>query len=214
MTITGIDLSPKMVAIANETHTRQNDGSVEMKAEVGDASEIHLSGGSDLLFSSFGLQQMGSTAPQALANWFQCLKGGGLLIVLLWPSWVEEQGPWMAYQSTVEEFNGAGSSARRQEEWEVNLLSEASKVDGIDILSDTEVKHEMSWQDADECWRVMTEGGPWSARRLRYGEGHMADLKSIWQGRLSAHSGPLLHYPCARQILIRKRDCTRIILKL
>ena len=211
--ITGIDLSPRMVSLANQqlnlllSQSGTMEGTVEMKAEVGDAEEkYHLRGGSvDLLFSSFGLQQLGSNAPQVLANWCKCLNEGGLGLVVLWPSKAEEEGPWRAYQEAVDECNGAVSSATEREEWELNLLRDAMGLEGIEVLSDSEIKHEISWVDAEECWRVMTYGGPWNARRIRYGDQHMDELRRVWEKKLPyACQKAFIHHPKARQICIRK----------
>ncbi len=36
-------------------------------------------------------------SPQALASWGRCLAPGGVAVVVLWPSRVEREGPWAAF---------------------------------------------------------------------------------------------------------------------
>lgn len=208
--ITGIDLSPQMVNIANQVSLPDYSGESEVRAVVGDAAELSQShrGSADLIFSSFGLQQLGSRAPHVLSDWCLCLNEGGLLLIVLWPSRAEEEGPWKAYQDAVNDLNGLPSSHQSQEEeWEHNLLSEALKLDRIKVLSDEILQHEISWSGVDECWRVMTRGGPWTARRVKYGNEHMDDLKLRWEKCLKnglVLQSSIKHYPRARIIAIRK----------
>ena len=206
--ITGIDLSPQMVA--NQTSIADGEADVASRAVVGDASDLHRlghKGSADLIFSSFGLQQLGARAPLVLSSWCECLKEGGLLVVVLWPSRAEEEGPWKAYQDAVDDLTSVAPSSCQmsKEGWEINLLNEALKLGGIEVLSDQIQQHEISWTGPDECWRVMTHGGPWTARRVRYGDEHMEDLKQRWENKLTM-KGALGHNPCARIIAIRRNS--------
>lgn len=65
--------------------------------------------------------------------------------------------------------------------------------------------HVMEWPSAEQYWHVMTEGGPWNARKMQFGEDHMHDLKRRFMklGGYQAES-PLKHSPAARLVVIRK----------
>ncbi|GAX74647.1 hypothetical protein CEUSTIGMA_g2095.t1 [Chlamydomonas eustigma] len=77
-----------------------------MKAIIGDATSLHnlYSGSAAVVFSSFGLQQLGAKAPQALKSWLECLASGGVAVVLMWPSQCETLGPWKAYDEAVKKL--------------------------------------------------------------------------------------------------------------
>ncbi|PNH10932.1 Protein tesmin/TSO1-like CXC 2 [Tetrabaena socialis] len=122
-----------------------------LDAVVADASCLDGRGPAAVVMSVFGLQQMGSAAPQALASWARALAPGGVCVVVLWPPRVEAAGPWTAYEQ-------------------------------VDRLQ----RHKMEWESLDQFWQVMTEGGPWRARRLAQGDAAMADLRARFAAKYDA----------------------------
>ncbi len=54
--------------------------------------------------------------------------------------------------------------------------------------------------------QVMTEGGPWHARKLQAGEDFMERVKARWLARcpVEQHGSELLHRPFARLVVLRK----------
>lgn len=54
-----------------------------------------------------------------------------------------------------------------------------------------------------QWWQVMTEAGPWHARTLSMGSKHMSPLKQEFLAA-SPDTVPIVHYPCARLIVIQK----------
>jgi hypothetical protein len=54
--------------------------------------------------------------------------------------------------------------------------------------------------------QVMTEGGPWHARKLQAGEDFMQRVKARWLARYPAeqHGSELVHRPSARLVMLRK----------
>ena len=107
LSFTGIDLSKEMVRIANET-SYDDPGTVEVQAVVGDASDLTklYRASADVIFCTFGLQQLGGRAPHELSNWFKCLSEGGLRIVGLVPMKVEAAVPWNDYVEAGNDLTG------------------------------------------------------------------------------------------------------------
>ncbi|KAG2486535.1 hypothetical protein HYH03_014836 [Edaphochlamys debaryana] len=221
--VVGLDLSRGMVDLAlreidayeREQRLQGAGAAAGLEAVVADASCLDAFASAAAVFSVFGLQQLGALAPQALASWVRCLAPGGVAVVVLWPSVVEQSGPWQAYDQVLLE-KAAGDAGRPMpapdasaqappQEWEVRLTEAAlSEVEGAELLVDRLQAHPIHWPSAERFWEVMTEGGPWRARRLVAGDAAMAELG----GRVVAKLGggrPLEHAPSARILVLRRR---------
>lgn len=103
-----------------------------MQAYVGDACadmEDRFRGTAGAVLSVFGLQQLGPLAASALAGWVRCLAPGGVAVVVMWPSAVEQCGPWAAFDHAVSLHHKAlGKSQAPPVDWETSLLEQALKV--------------------------------------------------------------------------------------
>ncbi|KAG2427612.1 hypothetical protein HXX76_012265 [Chlamydomonas incerta] len=203
-----------------------------VEAHVADATALDAFGPAAAVVSVFGLQQMGALAPAALANWGRCLAPGGVCVVVLWPSRVEDAGPWCAYDQVVLEKAAADkgqpppppdAAARAPlHEWEQRLTeqlraeaaAEEAEAGGgcyVEVLADRLQEFEMRWPSPEYFWRVMTEGGPWRARRLAQGDAAMADLANRFAAKYGGMgserygSVPLAHSPAARLVVLRRR---------
>ncbi|GIM00114.1 hypothetical protein Vretimale_5010 [Volvox reticuliferus] len=206
--------------------------SAPLDAFVADASCIDEYGGAAALLSVFGLQQMGPVAPQALASWVRNVAPGGLAVVVLWPSKADPNGPWGAFDQVVLERAAAvagkpppppnAAATAPAANWEMDLTGPALRdVAGAELLVDRLEQHSMVWESAMQLWKVMTEGGPWRARRLAQGEKVMNDLEARFLAKMAAKEEEqqlhlnggyeqrphlLEHHPFARVIVIRRKD--------
>mmetsp|Transcript_18121 Transcript_18121/g.38992 ORF Transcript_18121/g.38992 Transcript_18121/m.38992 type:complete len:400 (+) Transcript_18121:248-1447(+) len=185
-----------------------------IRAVVGDASSLHVEheGQAAAVVSFFGLQQLGPAAPAALLSWVRCLAPGGIAIVVLWPSHVEDSGPWRQYDRAVQRLQqqqqqqqqGTSPAAQHEQcsstntgngappltEWERSLVEVVMQgVEDAVLLSDEMVQHDMQWPDVDTFWEVMTQGGPWHARRLSFGNAYMETLKALFVAGLAQEAG-------------------------
>ncbi|GFR51263.1 hypothetical protein Agub_g13570 [Astrephomene gubernaculifera] len=171
-----------------------------LDARVADASCLDGYGPAAAVVSVFGLQQMGPLAPQALASWARCLAPGGLAVVVLWPTNVERSGPWVTFDQVVLEKAAAdaglpppapdAAACSPRSEWEVQLTQPCVReVPGVELLTDRLVTHPIEWDSLNNFWQVMTEGGPWRARRLAQGEEVMSDLRNRFFSKLIAACG-------------------------
>lgn len=239
--VVGVDLSTGMIELAKEAIAKYQEqqqakgarpegtapsrpcaaggaagaGGAALEAHVGDASSLDEHAPAAAVVSVFGLQQMGAVAPQALASWGRCLAPGGVAVVVLWPSRVEREGPWSAFDQVVLEKAAADSgkpppapdAAQRSPpgEWETRLTEAVAQEPGLEVLVDTALVHEIRWPSLEHFWKVMTYGGPWRARRLAQGDAAMDDL---WARMAAKYGGkcttPLAQHPQARLVVLRK----------
>ncbi|KAG2446538.1 hypothetical protein HYH02_008525 [Chlamydomonas schloesseri] len=208
-----------------------------VEAVVADATALDAFGPAAAIVSVFGLQQMGALAPAALANWGRCLAQGGVAVVVFWPSRVEDQGPWLTFDQVILEKAAAdkgqpppppdAAAAAEPLAWEVALTEplrnaedeaaasgtgpEGAAGSGVEVLVDRLQAFEIRWPSAKYFWKVMTEGGPWRARRLAQGEAAMADLATRFADKYGGMgsdqygSAPLSHTPAARVVVLRRR---------
>ncbi|KXZ41629.1 hypothetical protein GPECTOR_354g111 [Gonium pectorale] len=181
-----------------------------LAAHVADACSLEGYGPAAAVLSVFGLQQMGPLAPEALAAWAGALAPGGVAVVVLWPSRVEDSGPWATFDQVVLEKAAAdagkpppppdAAAAAPPAEWELRLTEPLLRqaADGTvpgELLVDRLEAHGMEWESAEFFWKVMTEGGPWRARRLAQGDAAVDDLwrrfvsKYATEGRAGAGAG-------------------------
>ncbi|KAJ9524450.1 hypothetical protein QJQ45_019514, partial [Haematococcus lacustris] len=186
---------------------------------VGDACLLDHShqGAAAALFSVFGLQQLGTQAPQALASWARCLAPGGVLLLLLWPPRAEEEGPWAAYEAALAAQRQRHSSAAQPSAPPPpgSPLVPAARPQGscppaaAPPLWYQEVLEVASQRVSHMALQVMTNGGPWHARRVVEGDAATDALRDAWLQALRVRqpditlASPLRHSPAARLLVIR-----------
>ncbi|KDD72762.1 hypothetical protein H632_c2930p0 [Helicosporidium sp. ATCC 50920] len=194
--IVGIDLAEGMIERAQKVVDSHNLGS-RVKLIASDASTIPASvtGPVAGVFCCFALNQMPRPA-DVLASWAGALVPGGSAVVVFWPPVVEMQGPWQVLTDLT-----LGSAS--QADWQTDI-PERALCQGTVLQADCLVQHAMHWASAKEFYDVMTRAGAWHARRMQYGDAHMAEVEAKFLTALSHSGSPLVHHPSARLIALSK----------
>ncbi|MEW5318213.1 MAG: hypothetical protein WDW38_009453 [Sanguina aurantia] len=224
--ITGIDLSPGMIEVANQLILAHSHGASSLSAahaQTEDAGQIHSQTWQDAdtaslsqhgtshataVLSVFGLQQMTAEANTAVSTWVSALSPGGVASIIYWPPSKEQNSPWARFTQVCV----TTAIAAEVPPWDAFLKSSALAVAGVRLCEDRLIRHPFEWPSLAHFWEVMTHGGPWCARRIAFGDAHMDELFVRFAALYAEEDGvadegaPLLLAPEARLLVFTKDE--------
>jgi len=205
--VVACDISVGMIEAARR-HLMSRDMSASVDLAVGDATSP--SGSYALILSFFGLQQMPPSPRIVLARWCEALQPGGLCAVCFWEQQAEISGPWKILQveraNLLASMTGAsvGSSSSSPEDVFGDL-----DLSRFEVLIDKQIHHDIHYDSALDCWRIMAEHGPVRAVCMKHGAFFTACLRDRFLANFDDISAPLVHCPAARFVVVRRLQQTR-----